>query len=132
MDQMLERLNNLDLHKQEAINMGTLYEGILSMCEAVNTTAAHSSGSSAKMAQTARKQAETMYQQYMESVSRYYGELLTIENWLKQGDDPELAAVIRYHYIIGYDWRQTSKAVYGKPSYYRARKKIFRYFGEEE
>ena len=131
MDQMLERLNNLDLHKQEAINMGTLYEGILSMCEAVNTTAAHSSGSSAKMAQTARKQAETMYQQYMESVSRYYGELLTIENWLQQCD-PELAAVIRYHYIIGYDWRQTSKAVYGKPSYHRARKKIFRYFGEEE
>jgi hypothetical protein len=61
-------------------------------------------------------------------------ELLTeITNWMREvGDkDPEVVALIRFHYMVGMSWKQTAKKVYGYNDYYRARKRVFRYFGKE-
>ena len=43
------------------------------------------------------------------------------------------AMCIRYHYLLGYTWKETSKRVYGykNGNYYNARKAVFRYFGKE-
>ena len=55
----------------------------------------------------------------------------TIEEWLYTVDDPFVRSCIRYHYMLGYSWKETSKRMYGYDSYYNARKIVFRYFGRE-
>ena len=57
----------------------------------------------------------------------------TIEDWLYTVDDPFVRSCIRYHYLLGYTWKETSKRVYGykNGNYYNARKAVFRYFGKE-
>lgn len=57
--------------------------------------------------------------------------LKEVEDWFTQLDDPEVAALLRWHYIIGYQWDEASKQVYGMSCSGRARKKISRYFGRE-
>lgn len=65
-----------------------------------------------------------------DSVTQQSELLEVIEDWIKEIelDEPEIAAIARYHYILGNNWKQTNLKVYGYPDYYRARKKIFRYF----
>ena len=55
-----------------------------------------------------------------------------IESWLLTVADAEIESVIRWHYVIGLSWRQTTLNVYGYGDPYRTRKKIFRYFGKEK
>lgn len=56
-------------------------------------------------------------------------ELVTeIEDWLLSVSDPEIESIIRWHYIVGKNWKETSMKVYGIPNYDRARKKIHRFF----
>lgn len=54
-----------------------------------------------------------------------------IERWLTTLSDPFLRSCIRYHYMLGYSWKETSQKMYGYESYYNARKVVFRYFGRE-
>lgn len=54
-----------------------------------------------------------------------------IEEWLLTVTDPEIEAIIRFHYILGFSWKGTNIKVFGDPNYHRARKKIFRFFGKE-
>ena len=63
-----------------------------------------------------------------EERERMYATLENIEMWMKTCDDPEIVSIIRWHYLLGLDWRQTNKKVYGYPDYYRSRKKILRFF----
>lgn len=56
---------------------------------------------------------------------------LTVESWLETVDDPEIRSIVRWHYIIGLSWKQTSRRVYGRNDYYVARKRIVRFFGKE-
>ena len=56
---------------------------------------------------------------------------LEIEKWLRTLEDTFLIACIRFHYLRGYSWKETSKRVYGYDNYYNARKVVFRYFGRE-
>lgn len=51
-----------------------------------------------------------------------------IETWLETVTDADIRSIIRWHYVLGYTWKRTSREVYGTDSYYRARKKIIRYF----
>ena len=55
-----------------------------------------------------------------------------IETWLLTVSDPEIESIVRWHYIIGLNWKQTTMKVYGYGDPYRTRKKIFRYFGKEK
>ena len=63
-----------------------------------------------------------------EERERMYATLENIERWLITCEDPEIVSIIRWHYLLGLDWRQTNKKVYGYPDYWRARKKIVRFF----
>lgn len=58
-------------------------------------------------------------------------ELDKIEVWLDSVDDCELRALIRWYYILGLTWKQTSIKVYGYSCYNRAYQKVHRYFGEK-
>ena len=58
--------------------------------------------------------------------------LKEVEEWIQQLDDPEIESIVRWHYIIGYSWKDTNTEVYGFPDYHMARKKINRYFGREK
>ena len=57
-----------------------------------------------------------------------------INEWMKEVtvSDPEVAALIRFHYIAGLSWKETSKKFYGyKTGHSAARKRVFRFFGRE-
>jgi len=51
-----------------------------------------------------------------------------IETWLDTVEDADIRSIVRWHYVLGYNWKRTSREVFGTASYYRARKKIVRYF----
>lgn len=55
----------------------------------------------------------------------------SIEVWLDTVTDAEVRSIARWHYIIGYNWKETAAKVYGRGDYYIARKRIKRYFGKE-
>ena len=55
-----------------------------------------------------------------------------VNSWLVGIDDPEIRSIIRWHYLDGKSWKQTSRLVYGASSYYNARKKLMRWFGKEK
>ena len=67
-----------------------------------------------------------------DSVTKQSELLELIEDWIKEIelDEPEIAAIARYHYILGNNWKITNLKIYGYPDYHRARKKFFRYFGK--
>ena len=54
--------------------------------------------------------------------------LKEVEEWFINGDDPEIASLARWHYVVGYPWKKASKEVYGYEDSARARKKVSRYF----
>ena len=51
-----------------------------------------------------------------------------IERWLETVEDPEIEAIVRWHYLLRYNWRVTNIKVYGYPSYWYARQRIERFF----
>ena len=55
-----------------------------------------------------------------------------IEKWLDGLDDPEIEAIVRWHYLLRYNWRVTNIKVYGYPSYWYARQRIERFFAKSE
>lgn len=55
-----------------------------------------------------------------------------VNAWLIELDDPEIRSIIRWHYLNGKSWKQTSRLVYGANSYYNARKTLMRWFGKEK
>ena len=51
-----------------------------------------------------------------------------IEQWLTTVQDTEIVSIIRWHYLLRLNWKQTNLKVFGYPSYDYSRKKIIRYF----
>ena len=51
-----------------------------------------------------------------------------IEQWLDTVEAADIRSIVRWHYVLGYNWKRTSREVFGNDSYYRARKKLLRYF----
>lgn len=51
-----------------------------------------------------------------------------IEEWLDTVTDDEVRKIVRYRILLGYSWRATNRAVYGRPdhqySYHRLRRYI--------
>lgn len=56
----------------------------------------------------------------------------SIEQWLDAVKDPEIRSIVRWHYMLGLTWKQTSAEVYGMPSYYNARAVFLRYMGRKK
>lgn len=78
----------------------------------------------------------TMQEKLQEMESQYLDLLEKVEDWLiGEVNDVEVAAIIRWHFILGLNWIETNRKIYrktGRADYHRARKKVYRYFGEEE
>ena len=56
-----------------------------------------------------------------------------INIWLCGLSDPEIKSIIRWHYMCGKSWKQTSGLIYGLNGYdFNARKVVMRYFGKEK
>lgn len=55
-----------------------------------------------------------------------------VNAWLVSLDNGEIKSIIRWHYLNGKSWKQTSGLVYGANSYYNARKALMRWFGKEK
>ena len=55
-----------------------------------------------------------------------------VNAWLVSLDNGEIKSIIRWHYLNGKSWKQTSGLVYGANSYYNARKVLMRWFGKEK
>lgn len=74
-------------------------------------------------------------------LQRKYNSMLTemadrrdrVNAWLVELDDPEIRSIIRWHYLNGKSWKQTSGLVYGYRSNERnAYRVIRRYFGKDK
>ena len=74
-------------------------------------------------------------------LQRKYNSMLTemadrrdrVNAWLVEIDDPEIRSIIRWHYLNGKSWKQTSGLVYGGRSNERnAYRVIRRYFGKDK
>ena len=68
---------------------------------------------------------------YSDKIKELRTQAKTIEEWITNLNDPFLKSCIRYHYMLGYSWKETSRKVYGYDNYYNARKVVYRYFGRE-
>ena len=55
-----------------------------------------------------------------------------IEEWLTTVEDPEVASIIRWHYLMRLNWSRTNMKVYGYPDYDYSRKKVDRYFEKHQ
>lgn len=65
-------------------------------------------------------------------VEEQLNELDQIEHWLTSVEDSEIRAIIRWHYILGLDWSQTNKEIYGRKDYWYCRNRVMRYFKKVE
>lgn len=54
-----------------------------------------------------------------------------IEHWLQTVKESEIVSIIRWHYILHYNWKMTNMKVYGYPDYHYARRQVHRYFEKE-
>ncbi len=53
---------------------------------------------------------ETIYQIKIEALK---DKTLEVEEWLSTIEDNYVRSCIRYHYLLGYTWKETTKEVYG-------------------
>lgn len=60
--------------------------------------------------------------------TRLLGLVDEIEQWLLTVEDSEIVSIIRWHYVLGLNWKQTNMKVYGYPDYFYSRQKVIRYF----
>lgn len=58
-------------------------------------------------------------------------ELLIFEQDLSEIGNNEIEAIIRWYYLLGYGWKETSRMVYGSCDYFRARNTLRRYLAKE-
>lgn len=58
-------------------------------------------------------------------------EMLIFEQDLSEIGNNEIEAIIRWHYLLGYGWKETSRMVYGSCDYFRARNTLRRYLAKE-
>ena len=74
----------------------------------------------------------TLQQKYNRMLTEMADKRDRINAWVAELDDREIRSIIRWHYLNGKSWKQTSKLVYGANSYYNARKALMRFFGKEK
>lgn len=79
----------------------------------------------------ALKQIQRLEDTYTAKIIELRSKAEVIETWLTTLDNAFVRSCIRYHYMLGYSWKETSRKLYGYESYYNARKVVFRYFGKE-
>lgn len=56
-------------------------------------------------------------------------ELEAIEEWIDTLEDPELAAIIRAHYLLGDSWERCTQRILNYSFSEAAKYRVYRYFG---
>lgn len=74
----------------------------------------------------------TLQQKYNRMLNDMADRRDRVNAWLVSLDSSEIKSIIRWHYLNGKSWKQTSGLVYGVNSYYNARKALMRWFGKEK
>lgn len=74
----------------------------------------------------------TLQQKYNRMLNDMADRRDMVNAWLVSLDNGEIKSIIRWHYLNGKSWKQTSGLVYGANSYYNARKALMRWFGKEK
>lgn len=95
-------------------------------------SASKSSGKPHSPTERALAQIQTLEQTYYDEINELQKKAHEIELWVQSIEDMFVRSCIRYHYLLGYSWKETSKKVYGYVSYYNARKIVYRYMGKEK
>lgn len=97
-----------------------------------NNDGGNSKGSSKSPVEKALTRIQSLEQVYLDRIKDLQEQAHRIEKWVSQIEDPFIRSCIRYHYLLGYSWSNTSKKMYGYTSYYNARKAVFRFMGKEK
>ena len=74
----------------------------------------------------------TLQQKYNQMLNDMVDKRDRINGWMVTIESSEIKSIIRWHYLNGKSWKQTSGLVYGANSYYNARKVLMRWFGKEK
>lgn len=74
----------------------------------------------------------TLQQKYNQMLNDMVDKRDRINGWMVTIESGEIKSIIRWHYLCGKSWKQTSGLVYGENSYYNARKALMRWFGKEK
>ena len=74
----------------------------------------------------------TLQQKYNQMLNDMVDKRDRINGWMVTIESCEIKSIIRWHYLCGKSWKQTSGLVYGENSYYNARKALMRWFGKEK
>lgn len=75
---------------------------------------------------------ERLKEKYGRQISELMKQQENIENWMLTVESNEIRSIVRWYYIIGLDWKETSRKMYGDSAYeFNARKVLLRYLGEE-
>ena len=110
--------------------IATLYNPISSP-NGRETIGAPGSGTSDPTAQSAMR-IIALKEKLSEERENMYAVIEEIEDWLLNCPDPEIVSIVRWHYLLGLNWKQTTMKIYGYPDYQYCRKKIMRFFGREK
>lgn len=78
--------------------------------------------------EAAAMRAIALKEKVIQERERLYDLAEEIEDWLPTVEDLEVVSIIRWHYLLRLNWKQTNMKVYGYPDYSYSRKKIARYF----
>lgn len=97
-----------------------------------NNDGGNSKGSSKSPVEKALTKIQSLEQMYMDRINELQEQANRIEMWVAQIQDPFIRSCIRFHYLLGYSWSDTSKKMYGYNSYYNARKVVYRFMGKEK
>ena len=102
------------------------YRGIISEIEALETELCFLEHSS-QMDQTGIK---AIKERLTEKYEQMKNTKLEIETWLDNLGDAEIRSIVRWHYFLGYNWRETSNKVFGRCYRNLAGKRISRFFAK--
>lgn len=58
-------------------------------------------------------------------------QLVRIETWIAEVDDAEISAIVRWHFIVGRSWAETTQEVYGYRSEY-SKRRFYRFFRKDD
>ena len=97
-----------------------------------NNDGGSSKDSSKSPVEKALTKIQSLEQMYMDRIKELQEQANRIETWVSQIKDPFIRSCIRFHYLLGYSWSDTSKKMYGYNSYYNARKVVYRFMGKEK
>ena len=127
----IETLNQYRIIKA---NILALQFEIESFYEPVASPNGHQSVGGGKSVPDVGNPTENAVNRILELKERLQEEQRTLESmigmvneWMEQITDLEIKAIIRWHYLIGKTWTETSDEVYGSPNRDYCRKRFYRF-----